>query len=384
MAAGAMTLTVPAGALDGPVTIVATADSASPSGYSLGSARYHFEPAGLHFSKPVTVRIPTTRTSAISAVYWSNDADPTKFERLTTTFENGFASAQVSHFSDGFVGDQPLTCTTQRAVQDAFGNCTEQSTVETDLHLWLSFQQYGPEALTTDSPGLGLLFNSRADAPFFYASDTTHTHYGNSETGFVVRDGDVATLTVDARRGESAICMNLPFVIVRCEGSVVFGPPPPDAPDGGADSGADADSGSEEAVDAGPPIDGDAGVTCITKRRVFQNDDCVQSVETESVQMYLVVNQNRTDAQGGITLDSPGMAILFNVAVSTRYPYFQSLDGTHTYYSSPIEQAGGAQRNGAVASVSFHAARGGPIIETPECLRIPLVDVTCSGAGPLH
>ncbi len=98
-------LEIPPGALSEEVeiTVTATPDEA-PRQYVQFSPVYRFGPAGLSFDQPVTVRIPVAAPPFGAAVLWSRAAEP-GFERLATTFEDGFAVAQVQHFSDGFVGD---------------------------------------------------------------------------------------------------------------------------------------------------------------------------------------------------------------------------------------------------------------------------------------
>ncbi|MDB4931650.1 MAG: hypothetical protein JWM10_4134 [Myxococcaceae bacterium] len=103
---GGALLTVPAGALAQPTTITVTrTELAAPAGYVLASARYRFEPAGLTFARPAQVILPLTGSAAAPAIYWSRAGDA-GYERLATTLTATAASAQVTHFSEGFAGTE--------------------------------------------------------------------------------------------------------------------------------------------------------------------------------------------------------------------------------------------------------------------------------------
>jgi formylglycine-generating enzyme required for sulfatase activity len=107
---------VPPGALsdETPITVTATTGEA-PDRYVQFSPIYRFEPEGLEFDSPATVRIPVSSAPFGAAIYWSRRGQP-GFERLATTFDDGFAVAQVSHFSEGFVGDDAEVALEERPV----------------------------------------------------------------------------------------------------------------------------------------------------------------------------------------------------------------------------------------------------------------------------
>jgi hypothetical protein len=98
------TVTVPQGALANDTSIsVASSKEATPSGAAAYSPVFVFGPDGTNFAIPVTVKLPFTGDASKAAIFWSK-ADG-MFEKLSTTAAGGTATAQVSHFSKGFVGD---------------------------------------------------------------------------------------------------------------------------------------------------------------------------------------------------------------------------------------------------------------------------------------
>lgn len=102
-AAGA-TLLVPAGALSTPTQIAVTTTEESPLGFNARSPLFRFEPEGLRFSQPVTIRIPVRGDPETATIFWSRYGDDT-YTALPTRVEGGFAIAQSTHFSSAFLGD---------------------------------------------------------------------------------------------------------------------------------------------------------------------------------------------------------------------------------------------------------------------------------------
>jgi hypothetical protein len=95
-------LDVPAGALASDVTISAVASSdPAPDGYEALSSIFVFSPDGLTFSKPATVTIAFEGDATEAAIAWSN---ATGFDDLPSMNNAGMMTAQVTHFSRGFVG----------------------------------------------------------------------------------------------------------------------------------------------------------------------------------------------------------------------------------------------------------------------------------------
>lgn len=98
-----MTVTIPPGALPAGTTItVKSGDETAPTGYQAETGVFRFGPDGLVFATPITVSLPSTSTTG--AVYWSRQGDPSMYDVLPTTFENGHATAHPIHFSSAFVG----------------------------------------------------------------------------------------------------------------------------------------------------------------------------------------------------------------------------------------------------------------------------------------
>jgi hypothetical protein len=103
--AGGASVTVPAGALSTDTTITVTVLSGlPPSPYEACSAFYQFEPAGLMFAVPVDVLLPDYGCAPSAAMYWSKAGGASGYDRLSTDLMAASASAQVTHFSTGFVG----------------------------------------------------------------------------------------------------------------------------------------------------------------------------------------------------------------------------------------------------------------------------------------
>ncbi|HNU69680.1 MAG TPA: hypothetical protein PKG82_11070, partial [Myxococcota bacterium] len=100
-----MTLEIPAGALDGATVIRITALEGAPGGYAVYSPVYSFEPEGQIFKKPARLSMPFDGDAVFATMFWSKQGEP-GFERLDTTNSDGIATAFVSHFSNGFVGDE--------------------------------------------------------------------------------------------------------------------------------------------------------------------------------------------------------------------------------------------------------------------------------------
>ncbi len=101
-------LVVPEGALDHDVSIEITvpAEATAPSGYAARSPIYVFSPDGLVFKKPVTVELPLPAIAqADDRIVWSSKLRGV--EILASSIAGPTITAQVTHFSEGFVG-QPL------------------------------------------------------------------------------------------------------------------------------------------------------------------------------------------------------------------------------------------------------------------------------------
>jgi hypothetical protein len=97
-------LTIPAGALDRNVTItVATSPDPAPSDYVAASPVFVFGPDGLTFAKPITVTMAFTDDGQPVSAFWSTTTG-NGFDDIGGTASAGKMTAQVTHFSQGFVG----------------------------------------------------------------------------------------------------------------------------------------------------------------------------------------------------------------------------------------------------------------------------------------
>lgn len=104
VSSGGVVLDVPSGALSSQQTLsIATSSDAVPTGYEAFSPLYRFGPDGLTFASPVMIRIPFTGDASRATIFWTS-ASGTGFDALPTTVEGDVALAQVTHFSEGFVG----------------------------------------------------------------------------------------------------------------------------------------------------------------------------------------------------------------------------------------------------------------------------------------
>jgi hypothetical protein len=99
-------VTVPRGALSGNVQISgAHTNAAAASGYGAVSSLYDFEPAGVTFSQPVTITLPLPSGSPPNVtIYWSEKNSPSVYDDVNGAVSGSSISAQVTHFSTGFIG----------------------------------------------------------------------------------------------------------------------------------------------------------------------------------------------------------------------------------------------------------------------------------------
>jgi hypothetical protein len=103
---GGTAIEVPDGALGAAATIGITPVDLNPAGVTRLSNAYRFTPSGQTFAKPVTVRIKVTESiKGTPLLFWSKEGDESKFEAVTGVLSNGVYTAEVNHFSVGFVGE---------------------------------------------------------------------------------------------------------------------------------------------------------------------------------------------------------------------------------------------------------------------------------------
>jgi hypothetical protein len=102
--ANGVKLTVPAGALDRSVTITVDVSSdPSPPGYVAVSPVFVFGPEGLTFARPITVTMAFNDDGRPASAFWSTTLGD-GFDDIGGTASAGQMTAQVTHFSRGFVG----------------------------------------------------------------------------------------------------------------------------------------------------------------------------------------------------------------------------------------------------------------------------------------
>lgn len=101
---GGGSFVVPDGALEAPVAITIRAGTArAPKGYVALSKVFECEPSGTSFAKPAQMRMPFTADGEPASMFWTAGADPA-FNDIGGTVEAGVMTADVRHFSSGFVG----------------------------------------------------------------------------------------------------------------------------------------------------------------------------------------------------------------------------------------------------------------------------------------
>lgn len=104
VALGDLELAIPAGALTQETEITVTVvEDAAPSSFSTYSPLFQFEPAGLQFDAPLTVRLPFDGDDEHATIFWTA-ATNGAFVAMPTRVEDGTAITEVSHFSGAFVG----------------------------------------------------------------------------------------------------------------------------------------------------------------------------------------------------------------------------------------------------------------------------------------
>jgi len=100
-----LSISIPAGALSEEVEITVEKAKVEPTGdFTRLSAVYEFGPDGLQFLLPVAVTIPFTGAPSDPGIYWASSGAP--FERIGGSVEGGAVIAEVTHFSQGFVGEE--------------------------------------------------------------------------------------------------------------------------------------------------------------------------------------------------------------------------------------------------------------------------------------
>ncbi len=95
---GALTLTIPAGALDAPTPIRIESSTRAPSGFHTESPLYHLYPSGLRFKRRAVASYRIASTDPAARLWLSNSRGG--FSRLPTRRKGDVVRAPVAHFSD--------------------------------------------------------------------------------------------------------------------------------------------------------------------------------------------------------------------------------------------------------------------------------------------
>jgi hypothetical protein len=104
---GGPTVQIPSGALSANTTITIQTAGQTPSGAPI----FSFGPDGTQFAQAVTVQLPVPAGTTSPAIYWSRPGSTSLYDALQTTVSGGNATAQVTHFSLGFVGTSDSAAT---------------------------------------------------------------------------------------------------------------------------------------------------------------------------------------------------------------------------------------------------------------------------------
>jgi len=105
-ASDGLTVTIPAGAIDGgPITIEIKSTTAPVGDFSVLSTTYQFLPSGIQFNIPVEVTIPFKFSTGELKLFWSQLLNENVFDIISgTILDDNKYQASITHFSTGFIG----------------------------------------------------------------------------------------------------------------------------------------------------------------------------------------------------------------------------------------------------------------------------------------
>lgn len=298
-----VTITIPAGALTAATKIHVSESTVVPSGYTVSGKVYRFEPAGTHFSNPITIALPSSKPEL---VYWTVDGSEDVFEPVLTEFDasTSSASVQIAHFSGGFVGASPngITCVVKQP-----GACgTQRTTIESPAFWYVDgfFSSWpGTGALATNSIGINRYMNTQTGQGVMLPNAdrsvwkvVVQNPSGVPGTAQVAKN-TITTFTANAGRGgatSGAPCpgggMAAPTVEYTCSGgNVAIGDHAPRS-DGGApvtDSG--ADSGVEDGASTDSSIEDSSADSTV-------EDSGITGIEDSAIADGGVVDSGVTDS----------------------------------------------------------------------------------------
>jgi hypothetical protein len=330
LSAGDVTVTVPPGALgaDTIISVVATSDP-PPPGFTALSPIYHFSPDGLVFKAAVTVRIAFTGPPDGVGLAWSS-ATRDGFDTIDGTVAGGALTAQITHFSRGFV-----------------------------------FQGGGSDAAALDAQTTVAGDGNAQDAADGGASDatTTDTNVPSDAGAQDAADGgtsDAATTDTQSATDTSATDTSLPS-------------------DGAAQDAADGDACTGLACQQVACADG--GTTTITGTVFAPNG----TTPLPNVVVYVPNGALPTLAQGASCGCTTATAIASGVS---------GIDGSFTITNAPVgtnipvvAQVGKWRRQFSVATVSACAANGAGNLSLPSTSAqgdMPSIAVVTGTSDPLE
>lgn len=143
-----MTLTIPPGAVATPTQITVTETTrATPAGFTAYSPLYEFLPAGLSFATPATLEMEYVGDATLAGLFMTHP-ESVGWERLGGLPRDTVVSAEIGHFSEGFIADSV-----------DYTDPPDLSCVETRL---LRGQQVTPpDAPTLGPSAISLLFSAQ-------------------------------------------------------------------------------------------------------------------------------------------------------------------------------------------------------------------------------
>ncbi len=354
---GGASINVPPGALTATTIITISVSGAPPPpGYELRSALYAFGPAGLTFAVPAEVALPYGGGSAPS-VYWSR-ASGGGYDRLATLRTGSIATAEVTHFSTGFVGS-PAGSPDGGSMPDAPGDVASSG-------------EAAPDAPVADAPSdVPAPDSSSGDATLHDASTGDVTLYDTGTVDATLNDAG----TVDTTPGDSTLAdtsatdSSVDSTVTDTTPSDVAldaGPgdgtihdAAPDAPLGDSAAESAADAGSDATCPSGPVVTLYKGSApnslSLTSSDVFFVDvagtvgkisktDCAVttlasgqdtpvSVVTTGGYVYWT-NNNAGGSAGTIMRVAVGGGTPTTLASAQTSPDFIATDGTNLYWTT--------------------------------------------------
>lgn len=373
-----------------------------PAGYqAVGATAFRFQPEGLRFDAPVTVRFDVSPEQGDVTVFWSRDDAPDVLEALPTRRTGSGVVATIEHFSTGLAGwlesedagpadpdagledagvdsgdadggpaDAGLdggpdsghlpgiTCVVQRRNTD----CTAMppTTNENVPFSYLSESGYGPVgALTSSLSAFNTLYNlAPGEQPRFAATDAAGSRYivGSGDEPNAIRVGSVLTVDIDESRGGGACTEStVPLITIRCTGSTMLEDPACPLSD---------------VIDPSP-------LSCSVSRR---DAACVGTTTTEMPAFWLASGIHGADSE--LRTTSPGIAAVFGSAGEATF-YREGACSTFTPDARPY---GVVQRielsDGQVISYGFGGSSAATCTDDRDVSR-PLVQLSCYGVTSL-